>query len=285
MNPPSTSKSSRITPRNVNLGRGAVKERWWLGGDPVATAFYNAMSAIFPKGEAFFIDSIRPYRKGAPDELVEEINAFIRQEMFHSREHLAFNRQVIDAGYDIGKLEERIDERVREIRTHSQIDCMNSTAASEHMTAILSHELLSNPRHLAPASVEAQRLWRWHAMEEVEHKNVAFDAWLFATRDWSPLRRWLSRSKMMLIVTRNFMVDRTIGILELLRQDGLTGPGIWWRLFWFAMVNPGMVRRTTMPLIGYFMPGFHPNQTDDRDLLATVDIGPVEEGRRETAPV
>ena len=285
MKQPSTPKSPRITPRNVNLGRGAAKERWWMGGDPVATAFYNAMSAIFPKGEAFFIDSIRPYREGAPPELVEEINGFIRQEMFHSREHVAFNRQVIDAGYDIRKLEERIDERVREIRTHSQIDCMNSTMVSEHLTAILSHELLSNPRHLAPASEEAQRLWRWHAMEEVEHKGVAFDTWMFATRNWSPLRRWLSRSRMMLIVTCNFMVDRTSGILELLRQDGLRGPAIWWRLFWFAMVSPGMIRRTTIPLLSYFMPGFHPWRHDDRALLEAVDIGPVEEGDREAKAV
>ena len=28
----------------------------------------------------------------------------------------------------------------------------------------------------------------------------------------------------MLLVTRNFIVDRTAGSLELLRQDGITGP-------------------------------------------------------------
>ena len=41
-----------ITPRDRRFGRGMAQRRWWLGGDPVATAFYNALSATFPKGEA-----------------------------------------------------------------------------------------------------------------------------------------------------------------------------------------------------------------------------------------
>src|SRR3546814_10655101 len=81
-------------------------------GDPVATAFYNSMSAIFPKGEAFFIDSVRAFRDGAPPQLVADINAFIRQEATHSREHVAFNRRVADAGYDISRLEDRKSTRL-----------------------------------------------------------------------------------------------------------------------------------------------------------------------------
>src|SRR3546814_15973619 len=70
-----------------------------------------------------------------------------------------------------------------------------------------------------------------------------FDTWAYATRDWSPLRRWLSRSKMMLIVSRNFMVDRSAGISELLRQDGQRNLRNWGRLFWYLMIYPGMMRR------------------------------------------
>lgn len=266
-------KSPGIVPRNVMFGRGQPQDRWWLGGDPVATAFYNAMSAIFPRGEAFFIDSVRAFRDGAPPELVDDINAFIRQEATHSREHVAFNRRVADAGYDISKLEQRIDERVAEIRTHSAIECLNSTMVSEHLTSILSHELLSNPRHMAKAPVEARRLWEWHAMEEIEHKAVAFDTWAYATRDWSPVRRWLSRSRMMLIVSRNFMVDRAMGISELLRQDGQRSLANWGRLFWYLMISPGMMRRITWTWLAWFVPGFHPWRHDDCHLIATVDLG------------
>ncbi len=48
-----------ITPRDRRFGRGTKQARWWLGGDPVGTAFYNALSATFPKGEAFFVESVR----------------------------------------------------------------------------------------------------------------------------------------------------------------------------------------------------------------------------------
>ncbi len=95
--------------------------------------------------------------------------------------------------------------------------------ALEHFTAILAHELLENPHHLEGADPEAADLWRWHAVEEIEHKGVAYDTWLYATREWPRCKRWKIKAKVMLYVTRNFVVDRTAGALELMRQDGVTG--------------------------------------------------------------
>ncbi len=54
--------------------------------------------------------------------------------------------------------------------------------ALEHFTAILAHQLLADPRHLEGAEKETADLWRWHAVEEIEHKGVAYDTWLHATR-------------------------------------------------------------------------------------------------------
>ena len=83
--------------------------------------------------------------------------------------------------------------------------------ALEHFTAIFAHELLADPRHLAAAEPEAQAMWRWHAIEEIEHKGVAYDTWLHATRHWPRCKRWKVKAKVMLLVTRNFIVDRTAG--------------------------------------------------------------------------
>lgn len=49
----------RITPRDRRFGRGEPTPRLWHGGRVEATAIYNALSSTFPKGEAFFIDSVR----------------------------------------------------------------------------------------------------------------------------------------------------------------------------------------------------------------------------------
>jgi predicted metal-dependent hydrolase len=257
-----------IVPRDRKFGRGAATERWWLGGDPVGTALYNALSATFPKGEAFFVESVRAFREGADAKLAGEIKAFTTQEVMHSREHVQFNRRAHEAGYDLSPLEAQVDKRLGFVKSKHPIAWLAATMALEHFTAILAHELLSDPRHLEGADAETAALWRWHAIEEIEHKGVAYDTWLHATRDWPRFKRWRVKAKVMLLVTKNFVVDRTRGTLELLRQDGITGPRAWWRFFWFAWVRPGMIRKILGAWASFFMPGFHPWKHDDRALIA-----------------
>src|SRR5436305_967950 len=96
-----------ITPRDRRFGRGMRQDRWWMGGDPVATAYYNALSATFPKGEAYFVESVRMFRDGTPAKLAGEIKAFVTQEVMHSREHVQFNKRALEAGYDMSGLEAR----------------------------------------------------------------------------------------------------------------------------------------------------------------------------------
>jgi len=140
--------------------------------------------------------------------------------------------------------------------------------ALEHFTAILAHELLADPRHLAGADEATSALWKWHASEEIEHKGVAFDTWLHATRGWTAAKRWKVKALVMLYVTRNFVVDRTAGALELMRQDGVEGPRAWGKLAWYALVAPGMMRKISGAWLAYFRPGFHPWTIDDRALIA-----------------
>jgi uncharacterized protein len=261
-----------ITPRDRRFGRDRPAGRWWNGGDPVATAFYNALSATFPKGEAFFVESVRRYRDGAPAKLAEEIKAFTTQEVIHSREHAAFNKQATEAGYDLKLLEDRVEWRIGFIKSKPPIAATAATMALEHFTAILAHELLADPRHLADAEKDAGDLWRWHAAEEIEHKGVAYDTWLHATRDWPRSKRWKVKAKVMLLVTRNFILDRTRGALELLRQDGVTGLNAWARLIWYMWVRPGMMRKIFSAWAKFFLPGFHPWNEDDRHLIAGFDL-------------
>jgi predicted metal-dependent hydrolase len=256
-----------ITPRDRRFGREARPTRWWNGRDPVATAFYNALSATFPLGEAFFVESVRRFREGAPAKLAEEIRGFTTQEVIHSREHAAFNKAAIEAGYDLQPLEDRVEWRLGIIRSKPPIASIAATMALEHFTAILAHELLADPRHLGSAEPEAAALWRWHAIEEIEHKGVAYDTWLHATRHWTRGKRWKVKAKVMLLVTRNFIEDRTRGALALLRQDGITGAEAWARLLWFMWMRPGMMRKIFSAWAKFFLPGFHPWNEDDRELI------------------
>jgi len=260
-----------ITPRDRRFGRGAETRRWWLGGDPVGSVLYDALSVTFPKGEAYFVESVRAFREGAPPKLAAEIRAFTIQEVMHSREHVQFNKRAVDAGYDMTVLEKRVDERLAVSKARPPIVNLAATMALEHFTAILAHELLRDPRHLAGADRESGNLWRWHSIEEIEHKGVAYDTWLHATRDWPRFRRWSVKARVMLYVTRNFVVDRTHGALELLRQDGITGAKAWARLMWHVWVRPGMFRKIMGAWFAFFMPGFHPWNEDDRGLIASAE--------------
>ena len=262
----------KITPRDRRFGRDAAPQRLWHGESVEATAIYNALSSTFPIGEAYFVESVRAFRHGTPPKLAEEIKAFTTQEVIHSREHDAFNRRAAEAGYDLSKLEQRVEERLAITRERPPIVNVAATMALEHFTAILAHQLLANPRHLEGAEPEAAELWRWHACEEIEHKGVAYDTWLWATRDWPRYKRWKVKAKIMLLVTRNFLVDRTAGALELMRQDGVTGLEAWRRLLWYQWVRPGMFRKIAGAWLKYFLPGFHPWNEDDRYLLRAYDL-------------
>jgi len=266
-----TPKNLTITPRDRRFGRETPVPRLWHGGRFEATAIYNALSTTFPVGEAYFVESVRAFAKGTPPKLAEEIKGFTTQEVIHSREHAAFNRRATESGYDLSKLEQRVEERLAVARARAPVANVAATMALEHFTAILAHQLLADPNHLDGAEPETAELWRWHACEEIEHKGVAYDTWLWATRDWSRWKRWKVKAKVMLYVTRNFLVDRTTGALELMRQDGVTGPRAWRLLLWYLWVRPGMFRKIAGAWLKFFMPGFHPWNEDDRHLLARYD--------------
>ncbi len=256
-----------ITPRDRRFGRQSATPRLWHGGRVEATAIYNALSATFPAGEAFFVESVRGFRDGAPPKVAEEIKGFTTQEAIHSREHDAFNKRAADAGYDLSKLEAQVEKRLAVTKSRAPIVSLAATMALEHFTAILAHQLLADPRHLEGADRETADLWRWHAVEEIEHKGVAYDTWLYATRGWRRFKRWKVKARVMIYVTRNFLVDRTAGALELMRQDQVTGLSAWTRLLTYLWVRPGMFRKIAGAWLKYFLPAFHPWNEDDRDLL------------------
>ncbi|WP_066656595.1 MULTISPECIES: metal-dependent hydrolase [unclassified Sphingomonas] len=260
-----------ITPRDRRFGRGQQQDRLWLGGDVTATAFYNALSVTFPKGEAYFIESVKAFRDGVDEKLAREIKAFTVQEVVHSREHVAFNKRVLDHGYDISRLESRVDQVLEIARSRPKIVQLAATMALEHYTAILASELIRNPKHLAGADTENADLWRWHALEEIEHKGVAYDTYLHATRGMSRWKRWKIKSLTMLLITVTFWKHRIEGTLDLMAQDGVTGWRAKAKVAKYLLVSPGIVTRMIPAWLSYFMPGFHPWNHDDRALIQKVE--------------
>jgi predicted metal-dependent hydrolase len=260
-----------ITPRDLKVDRNTRNARWWHGGDPDATAYFNALSAAFPQGETFFIESVRRYRDSVHEPLRQQIAAFVQQEAMHTREHVVFNKLLRIAGYDLTAMDAETRRRVDEARNRPHLVQLALTVALEHFTAIMAHSLLTEREPLPGAPEEVVRLWQWHAIEEIEHKAVAYDTYLAVTQHMSGLRRWALRCHVMALVSVQFWYSNFQRMADFFRQDGMNTPHTWWRVAKYLLVKPGMMRRIFWDYLRFFGPGFHPWHRDDRKLIARIE--------------
>jgi uncharacterized protein len=258
----------QIVPRKMHTQNLDAGGRHWLGGDPYGTAFFNALSAVFPRGEAFMIECLRPWKDRVSGQLLDDVNNFIQQEAAHSREHASMNRALIRSGYDIAPLDHAIRKFVEFFADTSEVTRLGATMCIEHLTAIVAAEMIADPRHLEGCDAEIRKLWIWHGIEEIDHKAVAFDVWMYATREWSPFRRWITRTSLISAVSFTFFINRTRGQVELMRQDGVGWHKALPRLLHYGFRKGGIGRRVLKPWAQFLKPGFHPWDINDRDLIA-----------------
>ena len=260
-----------ITPRDLKIDREARNARWWHGGDPIATAYFNALSAAFPQGETFFIETVRRFRDQTDQGLQEQIAAFIRQESMHTREHVVFNRLIRNAGYDMSAMDAETRRRIDLARSRPPIVQLAITAALEHFTAIMAHSLLTEAKPMPGAPAEVLRLWQWHAIEEIEHKAVAYDTFLAASKHMSSFRRWAVRCHVMGLIGLQFWYANFQRMADFFRQDQMNNTRTWLRVAKYLLISPGMMRRIFLPYLSFFRPGFHPWRQDDRKLIGEVE--------------
>ncbi len=177
-------------------------------------------------------------------------------------------RRVAETLSKCTEIEETVRGRVKMARDRSKMGMLLSTIALEHFTAMMA-EMHARHRDLfdeTPAGVE--QLWRWHAMEETEHKAVAYDVFLEVTKDWSPWKRYLIRCRTMALVTLMFTRNISRYAARLLEADGYTPEAALKAVKRFVWGNPGIFRRGWKTYLAWYRPGFHPWDQDDREQFA-----------------
>lgn len=261
------SSASDLTVRDYRHTPSGAIPRHWVRGDPFATGFFNCLSAVFPEGERFMIHAMARYAGKLSPKLNADLRNFIKQEAAHSREHDEMNAALTSAGYDISDLERVIKQLVDFFADKSDLIKLTGTVCIEHLTAIMAAELLEEDSHLEGADAEQLPIWIWHAVEEVEHKSVAFECWDYATREMGPLRKYMLRCGLMLPLSLSFLINRLRGQLTLLRQDGYTGRAALWGALRYGFAKGGLGRNVIRPWARFFKPGFHPDQSDDSALV------------------
>jgi len=258
-----------ITPRNIRFVEDLPEAATWLGGDRIATAVFNALSLTFPDGERMFMDAVRHYKPMLSGALLEEANAFIAQEAIHTREHVSLNK-VMDGGhYPLEKIRAHIKKDIEFAASLGPMTQLAATISLEHFTAMLGDSIMIDTTMLDAAPQDVRRLWQWHALEETEHKAVAFDVFNVATADWSNLRRYITRVRAMVFTTIQFTMNITSYSSQLLQADGMSRGRATASVVWFLFGKPAFFRKGMRGYWNWYKPGFHPWQHDNRALLDT----------------
>ncbi|GLU32299.1 metal-dependent hydrolase [Trinickia caryophylli] len=260
----------RLRRRDIAFGPYASIPRYWLGGECHRTRFYDAMSIMFPEGERAFIETVQLFRSrvvGNPA-LARDAAEFVAQEALHSREHVRYNRWLEAQGAPVRRLERLVAAQQAFARRYLPPGMrLAITICLEHFTAMFADQLLRHPRSLEHAAPEMADIWLWHALEETEHKAVAFDVFTAAVP--GPLRRYLLRCSAMMMVTLVFTTLLWRMTFSLIRHDGSAADWKGWlRLLREQFVSPGPLTRMLPQWFAWFKPGFHPWRFDNRALIA-----------------
>jgi uncharacterized protein len=252
-----------IKPRRMKFAYENSADHW-AADNPVLTRFMEGLSMLFPEGERFFVESVRHYKNQIVDPILQsQVVAFAAQEGMHAAEHHKYN---VRAAGPLTERYEAIAGHLRHPAARRMLSPMSRlaiTVALEHFTAIMADELLRNSFYTDQMDPEHAKLWLWHAVEETEHKAVAFDVYRAVGGGY------VRRAIVMQVTTFLFVVASVRLLAGLLAKDGKRPPpGSVGKFLDVAFVSPGFFRKVFPSWLDYFRPGFHPWQRDNSDLIA-----------------
>jgi len=258
-----------IPVRRLDVGlRDADVDRWIVQGDPIFSHFVATLSAVFPRGEEFFVSTVRAHRGVCADDpvLKAQVKGFIGQEAMHGREHRRLNARLDELGYYTADAERAIGRAVSAvIRLRPRTLPLAVTAAAEHLTGIFAEVALDDQRtrEVLFAHPDIQALITWHALEELEHKNVAFD--VLARAGGGYVVRVLGFAVTMTVLAGSVVCSWTRARARDRRHIGPAERRRFRRnLRRQKLVSVWSLRR----LLRYLRPGFHPDDMDTDHLVA-----------------
>jgi len=243
-----------------------IPEFWWHD-DARLTVLLASLSATFPEGERFFIESVRHYKDQISDPgLKKSIQDFIGQEAQHSLAHRQMNGFLEERGYPLSKIDAAVKRGMKFLRRRlSPARQLAHTAALEHFTAILSENVIFDRRELDGMHPQMARIWAWHAIEEAEHKGVAFDVFKQTVDS-----EWIRRSEMA-VTTVMFLFFSTVHLMHMMAYSGqLTDLKGWAKTFRHVAIEPGLLKRIVPAYLRYYRKDFHPWDHDSREQMQEI---------------
>ena len=244
--------------------------KYWCANDPAMTHYFTGLSTLFPEGESYFVRSVRALREHAKlnEGLDREISAFIGQEAMHSKEHHAFHISAQQHGMNPESLEKVTGIVLKGLeKVFSKKWNLLVTVGLEHYTAVLVVSMMETVNEYMTDKT-IRDLWLWHSVEETEHKAVAFD--LYEYLYGNGLNAYLPRVTIFTLSLILITGLSTIYQIVLMKRDKqLSNLKTWQNFFNFAAKQ----YKTFIPkFFEYYRYDFHPNQTNEKNLVATTKI-------------
>ncbi|MDE0854371.1 MAG: metal-dependent hydrolase [Nevskia sp.] len=255
----SPSSGYPIVPRQgLDFGLDGDIPRYWLGGDPFKTRFFDAMSTLFPEGEKYFITCVRDYRERITDPVLsQEVKDFMRQEGQHGMVHTQFNNRLKAQGVNVDGIEAQMRGILGGLRKIlPRTFTLAQTAAAEHMTAIMAHSFFHRREVMEDADPRIRAMYAWHAVEEIEHKAVAYDVLTKVAK-----ASYFTRIIMMLYVSLLFPLHTFLIMRHMFQVDGFNWrqrAGLWLKGLWWLYKPGGLYLPVVPHYLAYYVPGYHP---------------------------
>lgn len=258
------SQSPEIKPRRMAFDTSAPMRKYSFDNNSLISTFFYALSAMFPDGERFFIHSVRNYQNEIDDpQLLAQIRGFIGQEAHHGHSHEGLNKAIQDMGFPMDEVTNHMKDRIEMLkRVFGKGRQLALTVAMEHFTASLAEFLLKNPDVLNEVDPTIRKMLIWHAVEEIEHKAVAFDVYRLK------VNREFMRKRVMVIAMISLFTRIAYFQYRMLRADRhMPGLKEWWGAAKFFWGKKGILRDNMRGMRMFFRTGFHPWDIDQRHLI------------------
>lgn len=253
-----------IPPRRVMMNLDKSDAGYWYADSPFLTYFWSAFSVLLPEGEQFFVNAVRHYRDQiTDDDLKAAISGFIGQEALHTQGHQVLNDFINAKQLPAAELESQLKILLDAVaKIHPRLN-LAITISLEHFTALLGEQLLAEADHHGAVAEDIRPLWMWHALEETEHKAVAWDVYQQTGGGYALRAGTMALTTVILGGVMAYSTGRLMhadGKLLNMR-DNLKGLRA-------LFGRRGRMTRLAPKFLDFFRPSFHPNDHDTTALVA-----------------
>lgn len=231
----------------------------WNPKKPEWSHMVNGASLAMPFLEPYLIRTLgKALQVIDTPKLTAEIKLYMAQEGQHFQQHKKFNDTLVEQGYrELRDIEAEMKHEFSQFEAKRSLKFNLAYACGfESMALGIGHWLVKDREYLFGGSdSRVASLVLWHFVEEIEHKNVAFDAYQ------AVYGGWFYRLYGTFYATAHVIKFSRRAYKVMLKKDGLWASvkSRWALLKMSARFFVNMI----VPLLSVCLPGHHPSQVKD----------------------